>query len=73
MAGVLADETAIITGASCGIRQAIADRFAKAGADLVLCSRNEDDVSDVAEAVSTEHGVDATKGEMEARMSNPRG
>ncbi|WP_436925628.1 SDR family NAD(P)-dependent oxidoreductase [Halosimplex amylolyticum] len=59
MTGVLTDETAIITGASRGIGRAISERFGEAGADLVLCSRSEDEVSEVAEAVADEHGVEA--------------
>lgn len=47
-ADILADETAIITGASKGIGRAIAERFAEAGANVVICSRSQDNIDEVA-------------------------
>ena len=47
-ANILADETAVVTGASKGIGRAIAERFAEAGANVVVCSRSQDDIDGVA-------------------------
>jgi len=46
-------KTAIITGASRGIGKGIARRFVRAGADVVLCSRTENDVERVAEEITS--------------------
>ena len=59
MSGLLADETALVTGASRGIGSAIADRFAAEGANLALCARSESDVQQVAETLRSEYGIDA--------------
>jgi len=47
----LTGRTAIVTGASRGIGEAIAKGFAKAGADLVLVSRNKVALENVAEGI----------------------
>ncbi|MCL9813752.1 SDR family NAD(P)-dependent oxidoreductase [Natranaeroarchaeum aerophilus] len=44
--------TAIITGSSSGIGKAIAERFAADGVDVVLCSREQDNVDPVAESIT---------------------
>ncbi|MDF9744010.1 SDR family NAD(P)-dependent oxidoreductase [Natrinema salsiterrestre] len=45
-------ETAIITGSSSGIGKSIAERFAEDGVDVVVCSREQDNVDPVAEAIN---------------------
>jgi NAD(P)-dependent dehydrogenase (short-subunit alcohol dehydrogenase family) len=47
----LAGKVAIVTGASRGIGEAIAKGFAKAGADLVLVSRNKEALEKVAKEI----------------------
>ena len=43
---------AIVTGASSGIGKAIAERFAADGLDVVICSREQDNVEPVAESIT---------------------
>ena len=45
-------QTAIITGASSGIGRSIAEEFAADGADVVICSREQDNVDPVAEEIN---------------------
>lgn len=47
----LTGKVAIVTGASRGIGEAIAKGFAKAGADLVLVSRNKEALEKVAKEI----------------------
>ena len=45
-------QVAIVTGASSGIGRAIAEQFAAAGAAVVICSREQENVDPVAEAIT---------------------
>ena len=49
---ILNGKTAIVTGASRGIGEAIAKGFAKAGADLILVSRNRASLEQVAREIA---------------------
>jgi NAD(P)-dependent dehydrogenase (short-subunit alcohol dehydrogenase family) len=50
----VADTTAIVTGASQGIGKAIAETLAAGGANVVICSRAQERVDPVAEAIDEE-------------------
>jgi len=49
-------QTVIVTGASQGIGRAIAERFADDGADVVICSREQSKVDDVAATIDERDG-----------------
>ena len=52
----LAQQTIVITGASSGIGLATAYQAAKAGANVVLASRNEDALKEIAEKITADGG-----------------
>ena len=54
MSGLLEGKIAIVTGGSKGIGYSIAERFANEGAKVIICSRNESELSDAASKLSCE-------------------
>ena len=54
MSGLLENKTAIVTGGSKGIGYSIAERFSKEGAKVIICSRNESELSDSATKLGCE-------------------
>ena len=48
MSGLLDGKVAIVTGGSKGIGYSIAERFTKEGAKVIICSRNESELSEAA-------------------------
>ena len=52
-------QTAIILGASSGVGRALAEKLAKDGRDLVLCSRSKRDLEANAADVMLKYGIDA--------------
>ena len=53
---ILKDKVAIVTGASRGIGEAIARKFCKEGASVMLCSRSAESVAAIVESLSREGG-----------------
>ncbi|MDQ2051144.1 SDR family oxidoreductase [Natronolimnohabitans sp. A-GB9] len=54
----LESKTAIVTGASSGIGAATCREFAAEGADVVLAARSEDRLTELADELETDHGVE---------------
>lgn len=50
-------QTALVTGASSGIGRTIAERFADDGANVVVCSREQENVDPVAEGIEESGGT----------------
>lgn len=50
-------QTAVVTGASRGIGRAVAKAFAEAGAHVVICARDKDDIEAVAEQIRDAGGA----------------
>jgi 3-oxoacyl-[acyl-carrier protein] reductase len=50
------DGTAVVTGASRGVGEAVAHAFAKAGATVVVCARDEESIDAVAESIREDGG-----------------
>jgi len=55
----VAGQTAIVTGASQGIGREIAEQFAADGADVVVCSRSQEKVDEVAAGINDRGGGEA--------------
>lgn len=53
---MLDGKTIVITGGSRGIGRAAAELFAREGASLALCARNEQTLQQTAKALSAVHG-----------------
>lgn len=70
----LSGRTALVTGGSKGIGRAIAEGFARAGADLFLCSRGADALDSAAADIAAETGVrvEAVAGDMAVRAEVER-
>lgn len=56
-----------ITGASSGIGRACAEQFARLGADLVITARRIDRLNNLAQQLSTQHGVRCTPYALDVR------
>lgn len=65
----LTDRVAIVTGGSKGLGLAMAAGLASAGAKIALCSRHGDEVTDAANQIKDQYGVDAIG--VEADVTEP--
>ncbi len=63
----LKDKIVLISGASSGIGQACAERFAAAGANLILLARNLSKLNEVAAALRSKHGVKVMVDKLDVR------
>ena len=55
----LKNKIALITGSSVGIGKAVAEQFAKEGVDLIMCSRNKNNIEKVANELQTKYSIKA--------------
>ena len=62
--------TVVITGASSGIGEALAENFARGGYNLVLVARSEDKLLQLAQRLASTSGIEAR---VEARDLSRRG
>jgi len=61
MSGLLDGKVAIVTGGSKGIGYSIAERFTNEGAKVIICSRNESELSEAASKLGCEfHQLDVS-------------
>ena len=61
MSGLLDGKVAIVTGGSKGIGFGIAERFCKEGAKVIICSRNDSELSEAASQLSCDsHQLDVS-------------
>jgi NAD(P)-dependent dehydrogenase (short-subunit alcohol dehydrogenase family) len=58
----VAGSTVIVTGSSSGIGRSIAERFAADGANVVVCSREQENVDPVAEGINESAAADESAG-----------
>jgi 3-oxoacyl-[acyl-carrier protein] reductase len=58
----VAGSTVVVTGSSSGIGQSIAERFAADGANVVVCSREQENVDPVAEGINEAAAGDESAG-----------
>lgn len=56
---MLKGKNAIITGASRGIGLAIAEKFAKEGANIAICSTRQEKSQEMANKLAADHGINA--------------
>jgi len=63
----LKNKIAFITGASSGIGKACAESFAKAGCNLIICSRHLDKITKVADEIKTQTGVEVLAFELDVK------
>ena len=55
MSSLLDDKVAVVTGGSKGIGYSIAERFTKEGAKVIICSRNESELSSAASQLNCDY------------------
>jgi NAD(P)-dependent dehydrogenase (short-subunit alcohol dehydrogenase family) len=58
--GLLKDKKFLVTGGGTGLGREMADAFAALGADVVICGRRGEVLSEAAKAMSDAHGVQVT-------------
>lgn len=61
------NKTVFITGASSGIGKACAEQFAELGAHLIITARRSDRLKELADKLSSEHGIQCTPVQLDVR------